>query len=280
MPTYAIGDVQGCHAELMSLLERLAFDPARDHLWFAGDLVNRGPDSLAVLRFVRGLGTSAVTVLGNHDLHLLALAAGNHKHAGKSTLDAVLAAPDRDELLDWLRHRPLLHHDTGLGYAMVHAGLPPQWDLTEAATHAAELEAVLRGPGYRDFLHAMYGNQPARWQPGLRGVERWRFITNAFTRLRYCSTDGTLALKEKGALGAQSPGLLPWFQVPGRRSAASRILFGHWSTLGYRAGDNTWALDSGCLWGGALTAVRLDATGPSAPIQLDCRGYLRPGTDA
>ncbi|AHF05088.1 diadenosine tetraphosphatase [Marichromatium purpuratum 984] len=277
MAIYAIGDIQGCHSELMALLERLAFDPARDRLWFAGDLVNRGPDSLAVLRFVRGLGERAVVVLGNHDLHLLALAAGNRKHAGKSTLGAVLDAPDRDVLLDWLRHRPLLHHDAALGYAMVHAGLAPQWDLAEAIDCAAELEGVLRGPHHRDFLRAMYGNQPARWSGALRGTERWRFITNAFTRLRYCTADGTLAFKEKGVLGAQSPGLLPWFQVPGRRSAASRILFGHWSTLGYRAGDNTWALDSGCLWGGALTAVRLDPEGPSAPIQLDCRGYLRPG---
>ncbi len=278
MPTYAVGDIQGCFTELMELLDRLAFDPASDRLWLAGDLVNRGPDSLAVLRFVRGLGDAAVAVLGNHDLHLLALDAGNRKHAKRSTLEAVLTAPDCEELLHWLRHRPLLHHDSAKGLTLIHAGLPPQWDLADARTCARELEAALRGKHYRDFLLAMYGNQPDRWSPDLTGIDRLRFITNSLTRLRYCTRDGALALKEKGSLGEQAEGLFAWFQTPGRRTAKDRIIFGHWSTLGYWEGDNVWALDSGCLWGGALTAVQLDHH-PIRPIQVDCAGYQRPSQD-
>jgi len=278
MTAYAIGDIQGCHAELERLLDRLDFDPAADRLWLAGDLVNRGPESLAVLRRVRALGDAAIVVLGNHDLHLLAVAAGNARHSKKSTLGAILRAPDRDELLDWLRRRPLLHHDPELGLTLVHAGLPPQWDLAEALACAHELETVLRSDDYPEFLHAMYGNEPARWSPDLSGIERLRFITNALTRLRFCAPDGTLALKEKGEIGSQSPGLLPWFQVPGRRTRADRIVFGHWSALGYWSGENVWAIDSGCLWGGALTALRLDRE-PLEPIQIECAGYLQPGRD-
>lgn len=276
MPSYAIGDIQGCHAELRQLLDRLAFDPERDRLWLVGDLVNRGPHSLEVLRFVRDLGDAATVVLGNHDLHLLAVAAGNDKHAKKSTLDAVLEAPDRDELLDWLRRRPLLHHDETLELTMIHAGLPPQWDLAQARACARELEQVLRADDYRIFLRDMYGNQPSLWSPELQGTERLRFITNCLTRLRYCEPDGSLALKEKGLLGSQRPGRLPWFQMPGRLTKKDRIVFGHWSTLGFWSGDNVWAIDSGCLWGGALTALRLDETPPRA-VQLDCPGVLAPG---
>ncbi len=276
MSTYVIGDIQGCFLELKALLERLAFDPGRDRLWCVGDLVNRGPDSLAVLRFVRDLGEHALVVLGNHDLHLLALAAGNPRHAKKSTLDAVLKAPDRDELLHWLRHRPLIHHDPGLHLTLIHAGLPPQWELTDALACADELEAVLRSDGYQAFLLAMYGDQPDRWSSDLKGMERLRFITNCLTRLRFCAADGRLALHEKGEIGSQTPGLLPWFQVADRRTRHDRIIFGHWSTLGYYAGDNVWAIDSGCLWGGTLTAIRVDAQ-PWMPIQLRCKGYLNPG---
>lgn len=278
MSVYAIGDIQGCHSELKALLDRLAFEPAVDRLWLVGDLVNRGPDSLAVLRFVRDLGAAAHVVLGNHDLHLLALAAGNTRHAKKSTLDAILNAPDRDELLHWLRHRPLLHHDPALGFTLIHAGLPPQWDLAEACARARELEAVLQSDDYRDYLHAIYGNRPDCWSPALTGMERLRFITNCLTRLRFCTADGVLALNEKGAIGSQAAGLFPWFQVAGRKTRHDRLIVGHWSTLGYREEHNVWSIDSGCLWGGSLTAIRID-TPTVTPIQLRCTGYLDPGQD-
>ena len=277
MAVYAIGDIQGCYDEFMRLLERLAFDPAHDKLWLAGDLVNRGPHSLEVLRFVKGLGRRAVTVLGNHDLHLLALSAGNTRHQSRDhTLDAILAAPDRDELLHWLRHRPLMHRSRKRGYALVHAGLPPQWDTTEALARAAEVESTLQGDGFRDFCMRMYGNKPDRWDSRLDGMDRLRFITNCFTRMRYCDARGRLALGEKGAPGTQAPGLMPWFQVAGRASRESRIVFGHWSTLGFYQGDNVVALDSGCLWGGWLTAFRLKKGRPADPIQVGCAGRRKP----
>jgi bis(5'-nucleosyl)-tetraphosphatase (symmetrical) len=270
MATYAIGDIQGCYDVLLRLLDRLDFDPSKHKLWFVGDLVNRGPDSLRVLRFVKNLGDRAVVVLGNHDLHLLALAAGNLKHAKKSNLHEVLEAPDREELLDWLRHRPLMHHDAKKRFSMLHAGLPPQWGLEKALGCARELETVLRSPDYRDYLHAMYGNQPDRWADGLTGMERLRFITNCFTRLRYCDSDGTLALSEKGPPGTQPASLLPWFAVPHRATRNDRIIIGHWSTLGYRAEHNVWALDTGCFWGGRLTAIRVRKQKPIVPVDLDC----------
>ncbi|CRI64416.1 Bis(5'-nucleosyl)-tetraphosphatase, symmetrical [Thiocapsa sp. KS1] len=282
---YAVGDIQGCYREFRQLLDRLRFEPGVDRLWLVGDLVNRGPESLAVLRFVRDLGDCAVTVLGNHDLHLLALAEGNTRHAGKSTLDEVLRAPDRDALLHWLRHRPLLHHDSDIGFTMIHAGLPPQWSLADAQAYAQELEAALRGPDHRTFLMEMYGNKPKRWSPALTGMERLRFITNCLTRLRFCAPDGALALGEKGEIGSQSAGLRPWFRMPDRHTHGDRIIFGHWSTIGYLAEHNVWGLDSGCLWGGALTAIRIDGGGnaddkrPITPIQIDCAGYLRPGSE-
>jgi bis(5'-nucleosyl)-tetraphosphatase (symmetrical) len=270
MATYAIGDIQGCHDELCRLLDKLRFDPHRDKLWLVGDLVNRGPDSLRVLRFVRDLGERAVTVLGNHDLHLLALGAGNMKHARKSNLHDVLEAPDRDEILHWLRHRPLMHYDTKKGFALVHAGLAPQWDLAEALACAREVEAALRDPGYAAFLHDMYGNEPAKWSPSLAGMDRLRFITNCLTRLRYCTEDGVLALGEKGPPGSQAEPYLPWFQVPSRATRGARIIFGHWSTLGYWARDGVWALDSGCLWGGSLTAIRVRKKKPAEPVDVQC----------
>ncbi|MEA3274379.1 MAG: symmetrical bis(5'-nucleosyl)-tetraphosphatase [Pseudomonadota bacterium] len=276
MATYAIGDVQGCYNELRHLLDQLGFDPARDRLWLVGDLVNRGPDSLRVLRFIKGLADRALVVLGNHDLHLLALAAGNSKHGKKSNLDEVLAAPDRDELLHWLRHRPLMHHDAKKGFSLIHAGLPPQWDLFEALAHARELETVLQGPDYQEYLHAMYGNEPNRWSEGLAGMDRLRFITNCFTRLRYCDADGNLALKEKGPPGTQAASYMPWFEVPARRTRDERIIFGHWSSLGYWSDGNVWALDSGCLWGKRLTAIRVRKTKPVAPLWVDCAGLTVP----
>jgi bis(5'-nucleosyl)-tetraphosphatase (symmetrical) len=259
---YAIGDVQGCFTALSALLDKLRFDPARDRLWFVGDLVNRGPDSLTTLRFVRDLGERAVTVLGNHDLHLLAVAAGKAKPKRRDTLAEILAAPDRDALLDWLRQRPLLHHDAALGYTLVHAGLLPQWDLALAERCAREVEAVLRGPRCTNFFEHMYGNLPDHWNESLHGDDRLRVIVNGLTRLRYCDLEGAMDLHQKGPPGTHPPDLLPWFRIPQRRSAALRVVFGHWSTLGSYRGDNVLALDSGCVWGEHLTAVRLDSATP------------------
>ncbi|MFP4603499.1 MAG: symmetrical bis(5'-nucleosyl)-tetraphosphatase [Halochromatium sp.] len=277
MSTYAIGDIQGCYDELRRLLDKAGFDPTKDKLWCVGDLVNRGPDSLAVVRWIKALGERAVVVLGNHDLHLLAVALADARLGKKDTLDALLAAPDRDELLHWLRHRPLLHHSEKKQFTMLHAGLPPQWDLAQARACARELEDVLRGPDHVAFLQQMYGNEPGRWSDDLSGLERLRFIVNCFTRLRWCTADGELLLQEKGDLEQAGPGALPWFRVPGRRTRDDRLLFGHWSTIGFLAEHNCWALDSGCVWGGRLSAVRVRRKKPLTLIQLDCAGYLAPG---
>jgi bis(5'-nucleosyl)-tetraphosphatase (symmetrical) len=275
MSTYAIGDVQGCFESLQRLLDRLHFDPAHDRLWFTGDLVNRGPDSLKVLRHVRALGAAAVVVLGNHDLHLLALAYGQARAKKHDTLDEVLAAPDCTELLDWLRRRPLLHHDATLGYTLVHAGLLPDWDLATATRLAAEVEAVLAGPNPAPFFSHMYGDLPDHWREDLHGHERLRVIVNAFTRLRYCDLEGNIDLHCKDAPGRQPSDLLPWFTLPKRRSRELRIVFGHWSTLGAYAANNVLCLDSGCLWGGELSAVCLDTPEPRW-TSLPCPRQLQP----
>ncbi|HEY1773068.1 MAG TPA: symmetrical bis(5'-nucleosyl)-tetraphosphatase [Gammaproteobacteria bacterium] len=279
MAVFAIGDVQGCYGDLMRLLERVHFDENDDRLWFAGDLVNRGSDSLDVLRFVNGLGDGAIAVLGNHDLHLLATAAGAAKLRKNDTLDEVLEAADRDELLDWLRRRPMLHHDAALGYTLVHAGLPPQWDLAQAQACAHELERALRGSGDVEFFRQMYGDEPRRWHADLKGTDRLRFIVNCFTRLRYCSGAGDLELKHKGAPGTQPEGCLPWFEVPGRASSGLHLLFGHWSTLGDIRAHNVYPLDTGCVWGGRLTALRLDGDGSDSWYCVDCKGAQSPGSD-
>jgi bis(5'-nucleosyl)-tetraphosphatase (symmetrical) len=263
MAVYAIGDIQGCYQSLQRLLDRLNFDPAADRLWLVGDLVNRGPQSVEVLRLIYGLGERAITVLGNHDLTLLAVAAGQMKSKRKDTFHSILAAPDSHDLLDWLRWRPLLHHDAELGFTRIHAGLPPQWDLPLAQCCAAELESVLRGPDGTAFLGRMLGSEPNRWRNDLTGYDRWRFIVNALTRMRFCTPDGALSLAENGPPGSQEPGLLPWFAVPGRRSADLKLVFGHWAALGYYRAPGIYALDSGCVWGHRLTAIRLDA--PDAP---------------
>lgn len=269
MRTYAIGDIQGCYDEFALLLDRIGFDPVRDRLWLVGDLVNRGPRSLEVLRKVKALGASAVTVLGNHDLHLLAVAMAGGKKKSQDTLDEILAAADRDELLHWLRHRPMLHHDAGLGTTMIHAGLAPQWDLATAKRCAREVETALRDDHQCvELFKNMYGDKPDRWSSELEGFERLRFITNCLTRLRFCHDDGRLELKFKGTLDDAPKDLLPWFRVTGRASRSQRILFGHWSALGYYDGDNVLSIDTGCVWGSTLCAVRLDRR--SAPVLVPC----------
>lgn len=275
MATYVIGDVQGCFDELQALLKQLRFDKSRDRLWFCGDLVNRGPGSLEVLRFVKGLGTAARTVLGNHDLHLLALADGRSKHRKKDTLRPILNAPDREALLHWLRHQPLLIHDRELAVTIVHAGLPPQWSIDEARDRAAEVEQVLQGPKHRDYFADMYGDQPDTWNENLQGMDRLRFITNCLTRLRYCDHNGRLMLRDKSAPDGDSD-YFPWYEVPGRRSRDARIIFGHWSTLGLVQRQDVTCLDDGCIWGGGLVALELES---GQVIRYDCEGRLQPGTD-
>ena len=277
MATYAIGDIQGCGEALHELLALIDFDPAADRLWFTGDLVNRGPDSLEVLRYVKSLGDRAVTVLGNHDIHLLAVWAGYAEQKRKDSLQPVLDAPDCDELMHWLRRQPLLHEDAELGYVMVHAGIHPSWNLDTARRCAAEVEAALGGDNPDPYFAHLYGDQPDRWSDKLAGEERLRFITNVFTRMRYCDKTGRLLHDCKESPEEAPTGYLPWYTVPGRRTTASdpTIIFGHWSTLGYRDERNILALDTGCLWGGQLTAVRLDLPRP-ARTSLPCRPVMHP----
>lgn len=268
MATYAIGDLQGCLAPLKRLLEKLKFDSANDQLWFVGDLVNRGPDSLASLRFVKSLGERAEVVLGNHDLHLLTVAAGFVKAHRGDTLNDILQAPDRDDLLTWLRHRPLLHRAGA--FTMIHAGLLPSWTIAQAQALACEVETALRGANYLEFLATMYGNSPNRWRNELRGWDRLRVITNAFTRLRVCTPAGAMEFSHKGELADIPSGFMPWYQVPGRNSADETIICGHWSALGLRLESNLLALDTGCLWGRCLSAVRLE---DRALFQADCSEF-------
>lgn len=255
MSIYAIGDVQGCYAALRRLLDKCQFDPARDRLWLVGDLVNRGPHSLAVLRFVKSLGKRAVTVLGNHDLSLLVIAAGYGKPRHGDTMDAILRAPDRDELLHWLRHQKMMH--AGNGYAMVHAGLLPQWTIKQALALAGEVEAALQGDEHDEFLRRMYGNKPERWRDSLRGYDRLRVITNVFARMRLCTTKGRLEFAHKGNPVEMPRGYMPWFKVPQRRSRKTPVIFGHWAALGLYTGSNVFSIDTGCVWGRELTALRL-----------------------
>lgn len=266
MAIYAIGDIQGCYDPLQRLLELLRPDPARDELWFVGDLINRGPQSLATLRLVRSLKQQATVVLGNHDLHLVALAAGNRSRAADRELKDVLEAPDGAELVDWLRQRPLAHYRPELNTLMVHAGVPPQWDPLLTVKLAREVEQVLRGKGGPDFLRELYGDRPDAWSPGLTGHDRLRFIVNSLTRMRYCRPDGSLDLKETGPPGSQAPGLRPWFDLPGRQTAMVRVVFGHWASLGLYQRENLLGIDTGCVWGRRLTAVRLD--GPAKVVSV------------
>jgi bis(5'-nucleosyl)-tetraphosphatase (symmetrical) len=269
MALYAIGDVQGCNEELGALLDTLRFSPDRDRLWFVGDLVNRGPDSLGVLRRIRALGDAATVTLGNHDLHLLAVAFGSAPVRSGDTLSETLAAPDREALLEWLAARPLLHEDHTLNACLLHAGLAPQWDWALARSCAREFESALRSDPER-LLQQMYGDQPDRWDDALEGAERLRFIVNCFTRLRYLDKDGRLMLRAKGSpKKTQIEGLIPWFEAHEARWRGPRIVFGHWSTLGFFDKADVTGLDTGCVWGGTLTALRLDV--PDArPVQVGC----------
>ena len=256
MARYVVGDVQGCFDSLTALLEKIGFDPQNDRLWLVGDLVNRGPKSLEVLRFVRSLGDAATAVLGNHDLYLLMVAAGWRKRGKDDTLQAVVDAPDADALLGWLASCPLMHVEDG--FAMVHAGLLPQWSVAEARALAGEVEAMLRSPGRDAFLAELAGNAPAQWSEDLTGHDRLRCIVNAMTRMRFCSYEGVIEFRYKGPPEGAPLGCVPWFEVPHRRPDDTTVLVGHWSALGLRIRPGLVALDSGCVWGGALTAYRLE----------------------
>lgn len=274
MATYAIGDVQGCLEPLLDLLAAVGFSASRDRLWFVGDLVNRGPDSLGVLRFVKGLGDAAVVTLGNHDLSLVMRAAGYGKESEEDTIAAVLAAADRDELIDWLCHRPLMHAEGE--WVMVHAGLLPCWSVEKARTLAAEAEMMLQGSRRRDFLAHLWGSEPAAWRDDLVGWDRLRVIVNAMTRMRFIWPDGRMEFRAPGAKGPPTrgpAGTIPWFAAPGRLSADHTIVCGHWSALGYFELANLVALDSGCLWGGQLTALRLE---DRRVFQVPCRQAVAP----
>ncbi len=257
MATWAIGDIQGCFDEFLALLRAIDFHPDRDRLWLVGDLVNRGPKSLQTLRFIRSLGDSAITLLGNHDLHLLAVAAGHGRLKRGDTLDAVLAAPDRAALLGWLRAQPLFHHDPGLGMAMVHAALAPGWDIAAATARASEVQMALAQDAKGYFGH-MYGDSAHCWDDTLRGWQRLRVITDYLTRVRFCRPDGTYDMRAKGPPGTQPEGYLPWFALPGRASAGTPIVFGHWSSIGLVDGYDVYALDTGCVWGRQLSALCLE----------------------
>jgi bis(5'-nucleosyl)-tetraphosphatase (symmetrical) len=258
MPHYAIGDLQGCFTALEALLSKINYDTSVDTLWFTGDLVNRGPDSLSTLRLVSRL-PRVHCVLGNHDLHLLALALAPSTYPAEHNLDDILNAADRDELINWLRHRPLLHHDAHLKYTMTHAGIPPQWNITEAQNYAEEVTQVLRSDHAGLFLEQMYGNEPDVWSDTLKGWERLRYIVNALTRMRFCEPSGKLVLDLKGPVESQTTGLIPWFHLPNKRAPQDRLIFGHWAALMGKTGvTNLFALDTGCVWGNQLTALRLE----------------------
>lgn len=275
MAAYLVGDIQGCDSALGRLLELADFSPSRDTLYVLGDLVNRGPESVAVLRRLVGYDDAAQCLLGNHDLSLLALAQGARAPHRNDTLDQVLQAPERAALLEWLRWRHMALHTHGL--LMVHGGVLPQWDLVQTLALAREVENALRGPGFEEFLAHMYGNQPDHWSDELRGMDRLRVIVNALTRLRFCTPEGVMDLKATGRPDQAPTGFMPWFDVPGRRSTDVCIAFGHWSTLGYLRRPDVIALDTGCVWGGCLSALRLAADGEHELLQVQCEQSQPPG---
>jgi bis(5'-nucleosyl)-tetraphosphatase (symmetrical) len=264
---YLIGDVQGCCGALDRLLEKIDFSPSRDHLYLLGDLVNRGPQSLETLRRLRGFGAAATCLLGNHDLNLLAVAHGVRQPHKGDTIGEILDAPDRDAWLEWLRQRRMAVF--AHGWLMVHAGVVPAWDAAETLALAAEVEALLRGDGLAEFLPQMYGDRPARWSKSLAGVERWRFVINVLTRVRFVAADGTLDLVTKDGVDGAPAGFYPWFEAPGRRTQGTPIAFGHWATLGLIDRPDLLALDTGCVWGRQLSAARLDGARREI-VQVDC----------
>ena len=271
---YLVGDLQGCCDAFDRLLAELQFSPSRDRVWVLGDMVNRGPQSLQTLRRLRGLGDAATCLLGNHDLHLLAVAAGVRPEHRSDTLREILEAPDRDAWIDWVRQRPLAAE--AQGWLLVHAGVVPQWSRTDTLVLAHEVETMLRSPDLGNFLRVMYGNHPFRWDDTLQGNDRWRFVINVLTRIRFCADDGTLDLKTKEGADAALPGYRPWFEVPGRRTEGTPIAFGHWSTLGLVQRPDLLALDTGCVWGGQLSAVRVDG-GRREVVQVNCPQAQAPG---
>jgi bis(5'-nucleosyl)-tetraphosphatase (symmetrical) len=276
MALYMIGDVQGCDEPLGRLLDELDFSPSRDTLYLLGDLVNRGPASLQVLRRLMALEGAARCLLGNHDLHLLATAHGVRRLHRSDTVQDILGAPDCKALLDWVRQRPmaLFAH----GWLMVHAGVLPQWDVADTMARAQELQSALRSPDWTSFLQQMYGNEPPFWSDALRGADRLRVVVNAFTRLRFCTAQGVMEFESKESAAGAPAGFMPWFDVPGRRTAGTPVAFGHWSTLGDARRDGVLPLDSGCVWGGCLTAARiLSDTGQVEQISVQCKQAQRPG---
>jgi len=275
MALYLIGDVQGCDSALGRLLGKVGFSPSRDTIYLLGDLVNRGPESDAVLRRLMTYGASALCLLGNHDISLLAVAHGTRAQHANDTMDKVLQAPDRDALVEWLRVQKMAMREHGV--LMVHGGVLPQWDVEKVMSLAAEVEAVLRGPELLDFLPRMYGNEPAHWSESLQGAERLRVIVNALTRLRFCTRAGVMHLKAGGGWADAPEGTYAWFDVPGRRTAGETIAFGHWSQLGYLRRLDIISLDTGCVWGGCLSALRLSPAGDHELVQVDCEQAQAPG---
>lgn len=274
MATYAIGDVQGCFDDLLRLLDKINFDSTSDTLWFCGDIINRGPKSLDTIRFIKQLNTAAITVLGNHDLHFLAVAYLSTKPAKYDTFSDILQANDRSELVDWLRFQKLFHYDPDLNISMVHAGLPVEWSIQQAQQYSQEIESVLQQDKPQEFFRHMYGNYPPKWSDDLQGWDRYRFITNVFTRMRFCRRNGQPDYKFKGNVGSQPEDLVPWFLVTERESKNDDIIFGHWSTLSNIKQPHIYPIDTGCLWQGKLSALKIS---PDRQLtQIDCSDGISP----
>lgn len=277
MATYAIGDVQGCFDDLLRLVDKINFDKTTDTLWFCGDVINRGPKSLETLRFIKSLGSSAITVLGNHDLHFLAVTALANNPSKHDTFTDILEADDRDDLVKWLLSNKLFHHDSDLNISMVHAGVPIQWTIEDAVSFSSEIEKILQSDSSLDFFKHMYGNYPPEWNPNLTGWNRYRFITNVFTRMRYCDDEGRPDFRHKGDIGTQPKHLTAWFMHEHRRTKDNEIIFGHWSTLSNIKEKNIYAIDTGCLWAQNLTALRID-TKEKELISIECPNGIKPTT--